>query len=70
MTAVVFLILRHSAISTRREEPHAEHVSNRGRVSEAASPTWPQPVQATWPSWWLLSVGGDKKNPRVDTTGG
>jgi hypothetical protein len=31
----MFLIRLHSAISTRREEPHAEHVSSAGGRSAA-----------------------------------
>jgi hypothetical protein len=42
MTAAVFLIRAQSLASTRREEPHAEHVNSRGKLSAAARPTWPQ----------------------------
>ena len=39
MTATRFLI--RSPPSTRREEPHAEQTSSRGRVSALMRPIWP-----------------------------
>jgi hypothetical protein len=58
MTATVFLILRHSAISMRREEPHAEHVSARGKLSAAARPVIP------------VEFGGNEKAPGNPSSGG
>jgi hypothetical protein len=56
MTASRLLMRRHSAISTRREEPQLEHVKSRGNVSEAASPTWPHCWQEIRSIIWKVPV--------------
>jgi hypothetical protein len=40
--AISFLIRAQSLVWTCREEPHAEHVSWRGRVEASTMPAWPQ----------------------------
>jgi len=55
MTATGFLILAPSLASTRREEPHREHRSSRGKLSALTMPTWPH-VQETLSI--MVSPGG------------
>jgi hypothetical protein len=63
MTATRFLIRAPSLAWTRREEPHVQHVSDRGKLSAFARPVWPQGHE-------ILSIisafalgGGDEKTP-------
>ena len=58
-TAALFVI--RTPDSTWRLSPHAEHVSERGRVAASASPTWPQ-EQAT-----LTSTIAPRKIAPADT---
>jgi hypothetical protein len=57
VNASLLMTRRPSLGATWREEPHTEHVSERGRVAPSASPTWPH-GQAT-----LTSTFAPKNSP-------
>jgi hypothetical protein len=64
--ATRFTILAPSLASTRRQQPHREHRSSRGRVSALTMPTWPHCWQAILSSIMCTrsKFGGGRKSPR------
>jgi hypothetical protein len=70
MMAVLLAIRRPSRTSTRREEPHAEHVSERGRVSALTMPTWPHGQTILSIMVLLPVVSAGRKKPPVHSPRG
>ena len=65
MMAVLLATRRAPLASTRREEPHCQHRSSRGKVDVLTTPTWPHDVHSirTIMSVLPLDLRG-RKSPR------
>jgi hypothetical protein len=71
MMAVLLATRRAPLASTRREEPHCQHRSSRGKVDVLTTPTWPHDVHSIRTIMGVLPLdsGGDEKAPAVSPRG-
>jgi hypothetical protein len=61
MMAVLLATRRAPLASTRREEPHCQHRSSRGKVDVLTTPTWPHDVHSILTIMVLPSVGSGER---------